>query len=199
MKSNPLDNLLLPYDNLKFACDMLIGAVDPEPGREGLQETPSRAAAAWQHWTSGYDKNPETILKTFEDGAGSYDEMVVVCDIPVFSTCEHHLAPFFGRACVGYIPRGRIVGLSKIHRLVDIFARRLQTQERLTNQVCNSLATHLDPIGAAVILRCRHMCIESRGVAQQGTVTTTSSLTGAMKEGVPRAEFLQLARFEAPI
>lgn len=167
--------------------------------REGLVETPARAAKAWKHWMAGYAIEPATLLKVFEDGAKEVDEMVVVCDIPVYSTCEHHMAPIFGRACVGYVPNGRVVGLSKIHRVVDAFARRLQVQERLTVEIAKCLMDNLKPRGVGVILRCRHMCIESRGVSQQGTVTSTSSLLGVFKEGVPRAEFLQLAKFEATI
>ena len=193
-------DLKIDLEELKAATSLILKVAEHNIDlREGLQETPLRAAKAWKHWLGGYDVDPETIFKTFEDGGENYDEMVVVCDIPVFSTCEHHLAAIFGRACVGYVPNGRIVGLSKIHRLVDLFARRLQTQERLTTQIRDCLWQHLDPKGVGVILRCRHLCIESRGVSQQGTVTTTSALEGVLKNGVPRSEFLTLAKFEAAI
>lgn len=162
--------------------------------REGLLETPARVAKAWAHWTSGYGKRAEDILKVFEDGASGYDQMVIVKDIPVYSHCEHHLAPIFGKASVAYIPKGKIVGLSKLSRLVDMHARRLQVQERMTTDIANDLDRCLQPLGVGVILRCRHMCMESRGICQQGSETITSAVTGAMlKEPSARAEFLGLS------
>lgn len=159
--------------------------------REGLQETPERVAKAWEFWTRGYGMNPADILKTFEDGAQAYDEMVLVKDIPLYSKCEHHLADIFGTACVAYIPDGRVVGLSKLSRLVDCFARRLQVQERMTAQIADAIDTHLKPKGVGVLIRARHMCMESRGICQQGHHTVTSALRGAMKEQpAARAEFL---------
>lgn len=162
-----------------------------EPLREGLQETPERVAKAWEFWTRGYGMNPAEILKTFEDGAQAYDEMVLVKDIPLYSKCEHHLADIFGTACVAYIPDGRVVGLSKLSRLVDCFARRLQVQERMTAQIADAIDTHLKPKGVGVLIRARHMCMESRGICQQGHHTVTSALRGAMKDQpAARAEFL---------
>lgn len=160
--------------------------------RGGLVETPARVSKAWEFWTSGYDKKPEDILKVFEDGAEKYDEMVAVVDIPFYSQCEHHLAPFFGTATVAYLPQNQVVGLSKLSRLVDMFARRLQVQERLTQQVAHALMDNLDPLGAACTIRARHMCMESRGVCQQGHHTVTTCLLGRFKEPVVRAEFLAL-------
>lgn len=164
-----------------------------DPTREGLAETPRRVAEAWQFWCKGYNDNPADILKTFADGAEGVNEMVVVKDIPFFTHCEHHMAPFFGTATVGYIPRGKIVGLSKINRLVDCFARRLQVQERLTTQIADAIMEHLQPLGVGVVIKARHMCMESRGVCQQGHHTVTSALRGVMFEGAQRAEFLALA------
>lgn len=168
-----------------------------EPGRshvrEGLEDTPSRFAKAWNFWLKGYKDDPAEILKVFEDGAANYDEMVLVRDIPVYSKCEHHLADIFGVAHVAYIPHGRIVGLSKLNRLVDCFARRLQVQERLTTQIADSLVEHLQPVGVGVVVEARHMCMESRGVCQQGHRTITSALRGALKdEADTRAEFMRL-------
>lgn len=171
----------------------LIQYIGDDPTRGGLRETPDRVAKAWKFWSKGYDEDPAEILKIFEDGAEGVNEMVLVRDIPFYTHCEHHMAPFFGTATVGYIPDGKIVGLSKINRLVDCFARRLQVQERLTGQVADALMEHLVPRGVGVILKARHLCIESRGVSQQGSVTTTSALRGCMYEGAPRQEFLQLA------
>lgn len=162
--------------------------------REGLAETPHRVAEAWQFWCKGYNENPADILKTFEDGAKGCDEMVMVRDIPFYTHCEHHMAPFFGKATVAYIPNGRIVGLSKINRLVDCFARRLQVQERLTTQVADAIMEHLAPKGVGVIIQARHLCMESRGVCQQGHSTTTSALRGVMSDGTVRQEFLHLAK-----
>lgn len=162
--------------------------------REGLQETPDRVAKAWEFWTSGYAMDPATILKTFEDGAEGVDEMVVVKDIPVYSHCEHHMAAIFGTATIGYLPNKRIVGLSKLSRLVNVFARRLQVQERMTCQIADAMVEHLEPIGCGVVIKARHMCMESRGVCQQGHHTITSALRGVFKnEPDARSEFLRLA------
>ena len=166
-----------------------------DTNREGLKETPARVAKAWKFWCSGYGKKPQDILKVFADGAKGVDEMVVVKDIPFYSHCEHHLAPFFGTATVAYIPNGKIVGLSKLSRLVDIYARRLQVQERLTNEVADAILEHLQPLGVGVTLKARHLCMESRGVSQQGHHTITSALRGVIKEDAKaRAEFMGLSR-----
>jgi len=176
------------------ALRRLLAAGGEDPDREGLLETPARFLRAWQEWTSGYAENPADILKSFDDGAASYDEMVLVRDIPVYSLCEHHLAPFFGVAHVGYLPQGRIVGLSKLNRLVGAYSRRLQVQERLTTQVADTLFDALKPHGVAVMLECRHMCMESRGVRQPGAATVTSAMRGHFKDDAKsRAEFLSLA------
>jgi GTP cyclohydrolase I len=172
----------------------LIQYAGDDPTREGLSETPARVAKAWLHWCGGYDTDPATLLKTFEDGAEDVNEMVLVRNIPFFSHCEHHMAPFFGTATIGYIPNGKIVGLSKLNRLVDVFARRLQVQERLTTQIADALVEHLTPLGVGVIVKARHMCVESRGVAHSGSETITSALRGVMFDGNQRQEFLLLSR-----
>ncbi len=171
----------------------LLKLIGENPRRDGLLETPKRMVKAWKFWTSGYSKDPVSILKTFEDGGENYDELVHVRNIPFYSQCEHHLAPFFGTVAFGYIPSKRIVGLSKMNRLVDIFARRLQVQERLTMQVIDTFCEHLQPIGAGIVVRARHLCMESRGVCQQGCETTTSAFRGVIKDQVAaRAEFFSL-------
>ena len=176
------------------AARLLDGAEGEFSDREGLRETPARVAKAWDFWTSGYDQNAAEILKVFEDGAEGYDEMVVVKDIPIYSHCEHHLAAIFGTATVAYIPDGRIVGLSKLSRLINMHARRLQVQERLTNDIAEDLWTHLRPRGVGVLIRARHMCMESRGVCQQGHHTITTALRGVFKDqSETRAEFMALA------
>lgn len=175
--------------------ELLKYVIGEDPTRGGLLETPARAVKAWREWTSGYSKDPAAILKVFEDGAEGCDEMVVVHNIPVYSHCEHHMAPIFGSATVAYIPNGKIVGLSKLPRLVDIFARRLQVQERLTNQVAEAIMEHLKPRGCGVVVKARHMCMESRGIKQAGGYTTTSALRGVFREDAAvRGEFLALTR-----
>lgn len=169
--------------------------VGDDPGREGLLDTPHRVAKAYREWFSGYGQNPVTILKTFADGAEKVDEMVVVKDITFYSHCEHHMAPFFGTVTIAYIPDGQIVGLSKLHRLTQIFARRLQVQERLTGQIADALEAALKPKGVAVLVKARHMCVESRGIQQVKSETVTSALRGVIKEKPEaRAEFMRLAQ-----
>ncbi len=164
-----------------------------DPTRGGLLETPKRVAKAWSDWTSGYGVDPASVLKTFEDGADRVDEMVTVRNISFYSHCEHHMAPFFGTVTIAYIPNGKIVGLSKLARLTNIFAKRLQVQERLTNQIVDALVEHLAPKGAGVVVRARHLCMESRGICQQGSETVTSALRGAIKDDArARAEFMRL-------
>ncbi len=162
--------------------------------REGLEETPARVAKAFAHWFSGYHVDIAGLLKVFEDGAEDYDEMVIVKDIPIYSKCEHHMADIFGTVTIAYIPDGKIVGLSKLSRLADAFARRLQVQERLTSQIAEALVENLAPKGVGVIIKARHMCMESRGLCQQGHHTITSALRGVLKEDrAARQEFMLLA------
>lgn len=164
-----------------------------DPAREGLTETPARYVRALEEHFSGYRQDPgEYLAKTFEDVEG-YDELVLVSDIEVFSHCEHHMVPFVGRAHVAYIPNGRVVGLSKIARVVDVYARRLQVQEKLTKQVADAIQTHLTPQGVAVIVQCQHFCMCYRGVKKPGSWTTTSKLHGVfLKDSAARMELLTL-------
>lgn len=173
----------------------LLQYVGEDPKRGGLLETPDRVARAWKQWTRGYSEDPASILKVFEDGAEKCDELVVVKNIPIYSHCEHHLAAIFGTATIAYIPNGRIVGLSKLSRLADAFARRLQVQERLTNQIADALDEHLKPKGVGVVVKARHLCMESRGVCQQGHHTITSALRGVLRTSPEtRSEFMALAK-----
>lgn len=176
------------------AVRTILDYIDPDPMRAGIAETPQRVVKAFGEWFKGYEQNPAKILKVFEDGAEGVDEMVLVGPIPFYSHCEHHMAPFFGEAWVGYIPNGKIVGLSKLARLVDCFAKRLQVQERITVQVADALVEHLQPKGVGVVLKARHMCMESRGVCKAGSHTTSSALRGVMKDAAPRAEFMSFVR-----
>jgi GTP cyclohydrolase IA len=169
----------------------ILAELGEDPSRKGLIQTPVRVAKALQYLTHGYDANPEEILRSamFKE---EYNQMVVVKDIEVFSMCEHHMLPFFGKAHVAYIPNGNIVGLSKIPRVVDAFARRLQVQERLTNQIRDCIQETLDATGVAVVMECKHLCMSMRGIQKQNSVTTTSAFTGAFVNETTRAEFLRL-------
>ncbi len=185
------DEYIGPTENIV----RLLEFVGEDVTRGGLKETPARVLKAWQKWTEGYDQEPADIFKVFEDGAEGYDQMISVVDIPFYSHCEHHMALFFGTVTVSYIPDGRIVGLSKLSRLVNVFARRLQVQERLTANIADAVMEHLKPLGVGVVVKARHMCMESRGVCQQGHHTVTSALHGVIKdEPETRAEFTALAK-----
>jgi GTP cyclohydrolase IA len=183
-------------NNLSKAFKSVLENINGEEAdREGLNETPDRAARAWEFWTSGYKQDPINVLKTFVDGSEGVDEMVLVKDLPFYSHCEHHLSPFFGTATIGYLPNKRIVGLSKFGRLLHIFSRRLQVQERLTCQIADAINDVLKPLGCGVLIKARHLCMESRGICQQGHHTITSALRGCFKtEDSARTEFLDLAR-----
>lgn len=169
----------------------ILGELGEDPEREGLIKTPERVAKALQYLTHGYDLNPSEILRSamFRE---DYSQMVVVKDIEVFSMCEHHMLPFFGKAHIAYIPNGHIVGLSKIPRIVDAFARRLQVQERLTNEIRDCIQDTLLPAGVAVVIECKHLCMAMRGIQKQNSVTTTSAFTGEFAKDKTRAEFLRL-------
>lgn len=160
--------------------------------RGGLLETPKRVTKAWQEWTSGYSVDIAALFKTFEDGAESCDEMVTRLSIPFYSHCEHHMAAVFGVAHVAYIPDGKVVGLSKLDRVVDAFARRLQVQERMTNQIADAIMEHLSPRGVGVQIVARHLCVESRGVRHADSTTVTTALRGVFKGGAVKQEFLTL-------
>ena len=178
----------------------LLASVCPDPNRQGLHETPARVVKAWKHWCSGYNVDVPALFKAFEDGGEKYDQMVIVKDIPIYSKCEHHLADIFGTATIAYIPNGRVVGLSKLSRVADAFARRLQVQERLTDQIADAINDNLSPVGVGVLVRARHMCMESRGICQQGHHTVTVALRGAIKdEPQTRSEFLSLATVHASV
>ncbi|MBL4670126.1 MAG: GTP cyclohydrolase I FolE [Flavobacteriales bacterium] len=159
--------------------------------REGLEKTPERVAKAMQFLTHGYDLDPTEIIKSAmftED----HHQMVIVKDIELYSMCEHHMLPFFGKAHIAYIPNGKIVGLSKIPRIVDAFARRLQVQERLTDQIKDCINDTLSPLGVAVVVEAQHMCMQMRGIQKQNSFTTTSSFVGAFEKGSTRKEFISL-------
>ena len=170
----------------------ILSHIGEDPTREGLVQTPYRVARAYEYLTKGYDQDPKEVINKAmftED----YQEMVLVKDIDFFSLCEHHLLPFFGRANVAYIPQHRIVGLSKVARLVEVFSRRLQVQERLTTQVANTIMEELDPLGVGVIIRAEHLCMRMRGVEKQNSIVTTSAMLGAFRnQQATREEFITL-------
>jgi GTP cyclohydrolase IA len=178
-------------DKLEGYYSGIITGLGEDEQREGLLKTPERAAKAMQFLTQGYDQDADEILRSamFEE---AYSEMVIVKDIELYSLCEHHLLPFFGKAHVAYIPDGYIVGLSKIPRVIDVFARRLQVQERLTDQVLHAIQRTLQPRGAAVVIEARHMCMMMRGIQKQNSITTTSAFTGEFQKVETRTEFLNL-------
>jgi len=169
----------------------ILSLMGEDPEREGLLKTPERVSKAMQFLTQGYHMNPEEILRSamFKE---EYQQMVVVKDIEIYSMCEHHMLPFFGKAHVAYIPNGYITGLSKIARVVEAYARRLQVQERLTTDIRNSIQETLKPLGVAVVIEAQHMCMQMRGVQKQNSVTTTSAFTGAFLQVATREEFIHL-------
>ena len=178
-------------DKIASNYKSILNEIGENSEREGLLKTPERVAKAMQFLTHGYDLNPEKILKDamFKE---DYKQMVIVKDIEVYSMCEHHLLPFFGKAHVAYIPNGCIVGLSKIPRVVDAFARRLQVQERLTTEIRDCIEDTLKPLGVAVVIECSHLCMQMRGIQKQNSVTTTSAFTGEFLKDPTRKEFISL-------
>ena len=178
-------------DDMKQKFHSIIESLGEDVHRDGLLKTPERASKAMQYLTSGYQMDAEEVLKSalFNE---SYSEMVIIKDIELYSLCEHHILPFFGKAHIAYIPNGKIVGLSKIPRVVDIFARRLQVQERLTDQIVSIIDKVLQPEGVAVVIEASHMCMMMRGVQKQNSVTTTSGFRGAFENIETRTEFLKL-------
>jgi len=196
-KKNNLATKVAPIkkiDTLETATFDLLKGLGEDPKREGLLKTPERVAKSWRFLTQGYGVDPCDVLckAIFKE---NIDEMVIVKDIEFYSLCEHHLLPFHGRAHVGYIPNGRIVGLSKIVRLVEVFARRLQVQERMTEEIASTLQHCLKPIGAAVVIQAEHMCMQMRGVQKNQSSMVTSAMHGAFKEeAATRSEFMDFIR-----
>lgn len=180
-------------ESLKGHFKGVIANLGEDVEREGLLKTPERVAKAFQFFTSGYSIDPSEILRSamFNE---DYQQMVIVKDIEVYSLCEHHMVPFFGRAHVAYIPNKHITGLSKIARVVEAYARRLQVQERLTTQIKECIQDTLNPLGVMVVMECQHMCMQMRGVQKQNSVTTTSDFTGAFESSKTREEFIHLIR-----
>jgi GTP cyclohydrolase I len=174
----------------ELAREMLV-RLGEQPGREGLVDTPERYGKALQFLTKGYREDPEQILKGALFSV-DYDEMVIVKDIEMFSLCEHHVLPFFGKVHVAYIPKGKVIGLSKVPRLVEVFARRLQVQERLTVQIAETIQKTIQPLGVGVVIEARHLCMMMRGVEKQHSATVTSSMLGAFRAQQTRQEFLSL-------
>ncbi len=180
-------------DRIAEHVEALLREIGEDPEREGLQRTPHRVGKAMQFLTKGYHEDPEAILRSalFEE---DYRQMVVVKDIDFYSLCEHHMLPFFGKVHVAYIPNGRITGLSKIARVVDVFARRLQVQERLTTQIKDCIQQTLDPLGVMVVIEAEHLCMQMRGVQKQHAMTVTSDFTGVFQQAKTREEFMKLIK-----
>ena len=169
----------------------ILNLIGEDENRDGLLKTPERASKAMQYLTQGYEMDGESILRSamFQE---DYSEMVIVKDIEIYSLCEHHLLPFFGKAHIAYIPNGYIVGLSKIPRVIEVFSRRLQVQERLTDQILHCIQNTLNPLGVAIVIEAQHLCMMMRGVQKQNSVTTTSAFTGEFRKDETRSEFLNL-------
>ena len=183
---------MLENEKIADLTKLLLKEIGEEPNREGLIKTPSRVSKAWSFFSRGYNQDVDEIINDaiFNENA---KDMVVVRDVEFFSLCEHHLIPFFGKAHVAYIPNGKVVGLSKIPRIIDMFSRRLQVQERLTRQIAETIQDVLEPIGVAVIMEGQHMCMQMRGVEKQNSLTTTSSMLGKFRQSDrTRAEFLSI-------
>jgi len=179
----------------ELARELLV-RLGEDPTREGLLRTPLRVAKAYRYLTKGYSEDPDELLKGALFSV-DYDEMVIVKDIEMFSLCEHHMLPFFGKVHIAYIPRGRVIGLSKLPRLVEVFARRLQVQERLTVEIAESIQEAIQPLGVGVVVEARHLCMMMRGVEKQHSATVTSSMLGAFRAPQTRQEFLSLIREKA--
>jgi GTP cyclohydrolase I len=177
--------------NLMDSYRTIIKNLGEDPEREGLLKTPERIAKAMQYITQGYKVDAKAILEEAKFHE-SYSEMVIVKDIELYSMCEHHMLPFFGKAHIAYIPNGYITGLSKIARVVDCFARRLQVQERMTHQILDAIQETLNPLGVAVVIEAKHLCMMMRGVSKQNSVTTTSAFSGQFEKNETRSEFLRL-------
>ena len=182
-------------DRLAELSRQILTELGEDAYRDGLQETPVRVAKALQALTRGYHQDPKAVLRaaTFED---DYSQMVIVKDIEFYSLCEHHMLPFFGKVHIAYIPNGHITGLSKLARIVDIFSRRLQVQERLTRQIKDCIEEALHPLGVMVVIEARHLCMQMRGVQKQNAITTTSDFCGAFERQSTRSEFLELIHHE---
>nr|WP_026170472.1 GTP cyclohydrolase I FolE [Porphyromonas bennonis] len=182
-------------DRLAELSHQILTELGEDADRDGLQETPVRVAKALQALTRGYHQDPKAVLRaaTFED---DYSQMVIVKDIEFYSLCEHHMLPFFGKVHIAYIPNGHITGLSKLARIVDIFSRRLQVQERLTRQIKDCIEEALHPLGVMVVIEARHLCMQMRGVQKQNAITTTSDFCGAFERQSTRSEFLELIHHE---
>jgi GTP cyclohydrolase I len=184
----------MPVRDIRDNVRAILEAVDPEPHREGLERTPERVARALEFLTRGYEQDPKDVINNalFEE---DYSEMIVVRDIDFFSLCEHHILPFFGKAHVAYIPSGKVVGISKLARLVEVFARRLQVQERMTTQIAGTIESQLQPQGVAVVLEAEHLCMRMRGVEKPNSKVVTSAILGEFQRSQKtREEFMTLIR-----
>ena len=193
MKATTETQITLTIATLEDLTREVLVRLGEDPDREGLLRTPERFAKAYQYLTKGYNEDPADILQGALYSV-DYDEMVIVKDIEMFSLCEHHMLPFFGKVHIAYIPKGKVVGLSKLPRLVEVFARRLQVQERLTVEIAESIQNAIHPLGVGVVIEARHLCMMMRGVEKQHSATVTSSMLGAFRAPQTRQEFLALIR-----
>src|SRR4051794_37537044 len=189
----PTTDLTLTNASYADLLRQMLVRLREDPSRDGLQRTPERVQRAMQFLTKGYQEDPDTLLNSALFDV-TYDEMVIVKDVEMFSLCEHHMLPFFGKVHVAYIPKGKVVGLSKIARLVEVFSRRLQVQERMTRQIADAIQDAIAPQGVGVVIEARHLCMMMRGIEKQNSSTVTSAMIGCFREKETRSEFLSLVR-----
>lgn len=194
MIQEPTSPTPIQVERAREALRTILSTIGEDPDREGLQDTPDRVIRSWAEIFAGYGQDPATILATTFSEVHGYDEMILLKDIPFHSTCEHHMLPFYGRAHVAYLPNDRVVGLSKLARLVDCFGRRLQIQERMTRQIAVAIMEHLQPQGCGVVLEAEHGCMVCRGARKEGARMVTSTLEGEFKNVATRAEFMSLIK-----
>jgi GTP cyclohydrolase I len=187
-----IDRYKITQERARENIKEILSYIGENPNREGLKETPKRVIKSWEKLFGGYRQNPTSVLKTFTEG--SCDEMVILKDIEFYSMCEHHLQPFFGTISIGYLPNKKVIGISKLARLVEIYSRRLQIQEKLVAEIADSLMQHLKPLGVMVVCKAKHMCICSRGVQKHNAEMITSALRGVFKKNEVRQEFLQFVQ-----
>src|SRR3954469_10062339 len=197
MSKNVIETPALADATLSELVHEMIARLGEDPSREGLSRTPERVEKAMQFLTKGYTQDPEQLLKSALFTV-NYDEMVIVKDIEMFSLCEHHMLPFFGKVHVAYIPNGKVIGLSKLPRLIEIFSRRLQVQERLTTQIAETIQNVIQPQGVGVVVEARHLCMMMRGVEKQHSSAVTSAMLGVFRDLDTRTEFLSLVRQKSP-
>jgi len=189
-----METIITDSQDIEDKIRGIISFIGDNPYREGLLETPKRIIKSWRELFSGYKQDPREVLKKSFSETNGYDEMIILKQIDFFSFCEHHMLPFFGKCSIGYVPKKRVVGISKLGRIVDVYAKRLQIQERMTQEIADVIESELKPRGVMVLVEAQHFCIVSRGVKKENAIMTTSAIKGVFKKKEPRQEFLELIK-----